>query len=159
MKYYLLFLTIIYLASCQNTSSNPQGEWIKGSEEDKLAIIEHQFAGFSTTMREVGYRYQELYWAGKDENWQYAHYMLEHIDEAIEAGLQRRPERTKSSEHFVNVIIEDMYKAIESKDTAIFRKSFEIMRIGCNSCHAMEEVPFIYITVPDSRLTSVRYPN
>lgn len=121
-----------------------------------MATIEHQFAGFSATMREIGYRYQELYWAGEDQNWEYAHYMWEHIDEAMEAGLQRRPERIKSSEHFVNVLIPEMYKAIESKDTTVFRRTLEIVRIGCNSCHMMEEVPFMNVALPETRLTPIR---
>ena len=42
-------------------------------------------------MVETGYRYQELYWAGQDENWEYADYQLEKIKIAIENGLDADP--------------------------------------------------------------------
>jgi len=49
---------------------------------------------------ETGYRYQELYWVGQDESWDYADYQIEKIRKAIENGLERRHKRAKSSEHF-----------------------------------------------------------
>lgn len=49
---------------------------------------------------ETGYRYQELYWVGQDESWDYADYQIEKIRKAIENGLECRPKRAKSSEHF-----------------------------------------------------------
>lgn len=39
-------------------------------------------------MVEKGYRDQELYWAGQDENWDYADYQIEKIRKAIENGLE-----------------------------------------------------------------------
>jgi len=50
-----------------------------GTEQEKINTIEKQFRGFDNAMVETGYRYQELYWAGQDENWEYADYQLEKI--------------------------------------------------------------------------------
>ncbi len=52
-------------------------------------------------MVETGYRYQELYWEGQDQNWDYAGYHLNKIKIAIENGLERRPKRAKSTENFL----------------------------------------------------------
>jgi len=35
-------------------------------------------------MMEVGYRYQELYWAIKDSNWAYADHQLHEMEETLE---------------------------------------------------------------------------
>jgi hypothetical protein len=127
------------------------GGWLKGSSQEKFEEVAHQIQGFSRTMWEVSYRYNELYFAGMDENWGFAEYMLEHIDEALEQGYIRRPEREQSGKHFQEVIIPSMYEAIESEDKEEFIKAFEIMRVNCNACHAMEEVPFITVQTPKQR--------
>src|SRR5690554_4201452 len=107
MRILLLSTCVLFLMSC-GENHTVQGEWIKGTKEDQMEIIEEQFGGFSQTMTEIAYRYQELYWAGQDENWEFADYQLEHIDEALEAGLVRRPEREKAAEHFITFSIPQM---------------------------------------------------
>lgn len=156
MRALLLSTCFLLLFSCaeqQNEHKQEvvQGEWIKGTEQEKLDIIEEQFAGFSTTMVEVAYRYQELYWAGQDENWEYADYQLEHIEEAMEEGFVRRPSRERASEHFMTYTIIEMETAIESGDKELFNEKFEQMRRDCKSCHNMEKVPFIDVTIPKLR--------
>lgn len=156
MRIVLLTACLLFLMSC-GENQTVQGDWIKGSEEDQLEIIEEQFGGFSQAMSEIGYRYQELYWAGKDENWKYADYQLEHIDEALEAGLVRRPKRAQSAEHFITYTIPEMEKAIASKDTAAFNKSFEQLRIDCRNCHIAERHEFIEVTIPKLRASSIQF--
>jgi hypothetical protein len=142
--------------SCSNKNNNPQGDWIKGTEEEKIKMIEKHFRGFDNAMVEIGYRYHELYWAGQDENWEYAHYQADKIKIAIEGGLQRRPKRAKSAEHFLTNILPEMNKSIEKKDTGSFKKSFYTLTASCNSCHAMEKVPFFKVEAPAVRQSSIR---
>lgn len=157
MRLLLLTTCLLFLISCADIKTEQdrevvQGEWIKGTEEEKLEIIEEQLGGFGTAMVEIVYRYQELYWAGQDENWEYADYQLEHIEEAMEEGLVRRPSRKKASTHFMTYTIVEMEKAIESKDKDTFNEKFEQMRMDCKSCHNMERVPFIDVTIPQLRV-------
>lgn len=140
--------------SC-NKEKNIQGDWIKGTELEKLKTIEKHFRGFDNTMVETGYRYQELYWAGQDENWDYANYQLEKIKTTIENGLERRPKRAKSAEHFLNYVLPEMQKSVHSKDTAIFNKEFQTMTINCNSCHAIEKVPYFTVKKPIDRQSPI----
>lgn len=158
MRLLLLTTCLLFLVSCADVKIEQeqehevvQGEWIKGTEEEKLEIIEEQLGGFGTAMVEVAYRYQELYWAGQDENWEYADYQLEHIEEAMEAGFVRRPSRERAAEHFMTYTIVEMENAIESEDKDIFNEKFEQMRMDCKSCHNMEKVPFINVTIPQLR--------
>lgn len=157
MRTLLLTTFVLLLISCGNEEyQSVQGNWIKGTEQEKLDIIEEQFAGFSTTMVEVNYRFQELYWTGQNENWEYAEYQLEHLEEAIENGLVRRPGRAKSAEHFMTNTIPQMEEAVASKDTAVFNRSFEQLRIDCKSCHDLEKKSFVDVINPKLQIRPIR---
>ena len=161
---FALLLTATIIQSC--TQTNPpdrkagndtvQGKWIRGTEKEKVEIIEKQFRVFDKAMMETGYRYQELYWAGQDENWEYADYQLEKIKIAIENGLQRRPKRAQSAEHFLTYVLPEMKKSIDSKDTIVFNKNFQVLTGNCNSCHSMEKVPFFTVKIPTERQSPIR---
>lgn len=155
-KFLILLVSVAVLFACNNKTDNSQGEWITGTEQEKIKTIEKQFRGFDNAMVETGYRYQELYWAGQDENWEYADYQLEKIKIAIENGLERRPKRTKSAEHFLNYVLPEMQKSIQSKDTVIFNKGFQTLTVNCNSCHAMEKVPFFKVQIPTARQSPIK---
>lgn len=148
----LLFVII----SCNVKPSDQQDEWIKGTEEEKLKTIERQFRGFDMAMVETGYRYQELFWAGQDQNWEYAGYQLEKIKVAIENGLQRRPKRAKSAAYFLTTGLPQMQRAINAKDSTVFNKEFFILTSNCNSCHAAEKVPFFAVEIPTNRQSPIR---
>ena len=66
---FIFTFTATIIQSCKQADNDvAQGSWIKGTEEEKIKIIEKQFRGFDNAMVETDYRYQELYWAGHDEN-------------------------------------------------------------------------------------------
>lgn len=149
-------ITALFLAACNYDRQEASGDWIKGSEKERIRTIESQFRGFDQAMVETGYRYQELYWAGQDTNWDYAKYQLEKIELTIKNGLQRRPKRAPSATHFLTNVLPGMQRAISGADTAIFNKSFKVLTAGCNSCHAMEKVPFFTVNIPTERQSPIR---
>ena len=152
----VIVLFLLVLLSCDSNKNEAQGNWIKGSPQQQIQAIERQFRGFDNAMFETGYRYQELYWAGQDENWEYAGYQLEKIETAIRNGLERRPKRTASAQHFLTRVLPEMKEAVESKDSAIFTEDFTNMTINCNNCHAMEKVPFFTVKIPTERQSPIR---
>lgn len=156
MKYLICLTAIIFLYSCNQKTKTIQGSWIKGTEQEKIEIIENQFRGFDMTMVETGYRYQELYWAGQDENWEYASYQLEKIQKAIENGLVRRPKRAQSARHFLTVILPEMQRALQKRDTVVFNKNFQVLTSSCISCHAMEKVSYFTVKKPLYRQSPIR---
>lgn len=156
MKIILPIIIAIFFISCKNNPEQAEGSWIKGSENEQIETIERQFRGFDLAMVETGYRYQELYWAGKDRNWEYANYQLEKIRLAIENGLQRRPKRAQSAQHFLNVVLPEMEKAVERQDSAVFNSGFRMMTANCNACHAMEKVTYFTVKTPISRQSPIR---
>lgn len=157
MNRFLLLCGLLVVIGCgsDTTEGTAQGEWIKGSEQEKLEAIESHIGGLGTAMIQIDHRYQELYWAGKDENWEYADYQLEDLEGALRKGLQRRPRRAASAEHFLEVTLPDMKAGVESRNRETFMVEFEKLKQGCNNCHAMEEVPFIQVQTPDLRSSSI----
>jgi len=67
MKYLPLLTIILLLSACNQKQETAQGKWIKGTDQEKVEMIENQFRGFDMAMVETGYRYQELCWTGQDK--------------------------------------------------------------------------------------------
>ncbi|WP_373493877.1 hypothetical protein [Aquiflexum sp.] len=161
-KTYLYCAIAIIFYSCQ-----PQAEdkstavgldgWLEGNSEEKFDVIANQLGGFSRTMVEVSYRYSELYWAGMDENWDYADHQVEHIIEAMEDGLKRRPLRAGSAEDFMENTLPHIEELIQKKDKEEFIKGFRALTSACNACHAKEGESYIMIQEPENRLSPVRW--
>lgn len=131
--------------------------WLEGTTEEKFEEVAHQLGGFSRTMVEVSYRYSELYWAGMDENWGYADHQVEHIIEAMEDGLKRRPERAESAESFMKESIPAIEELIKKENKEEFLKGFRALTSGCNACHAKEGESYIMIAEPEIRTSPVRF--
>ncbi|WP_226389417.1 hypothetical protein [Penaeicola halotolerans] len=150
----MLFAVIIY--ACQPESKDAgEGGWLKGSPDEKFNTLANQHGGFSHTMWEVGYRYNELYFAGQDQNWGFAAHQVEHIEEAIEAGLIRRPEHAESAASFLEYTLPAIDAAIEKKDTVEFAKTFSMLTTACNSCHIKQDHQYVNIVTPTSRMSPV----
>ncbi len=149
MKNLLTICCIVALYACQPPQEPVQGDWITGTEEEKLEKIEDHFQGFGKAMWEVSYRYKELYAAGKNKNWEYAEHHIEEIEEAIELGLERRPKHAEASEHFLNVALPELEKAIQDRDSILFFEKYEQMRVSCNACHQMRDHGFIKVKTPE----------
>jgi len=105
----------------------------------------------------VSYRYAELYWSGIDENWEYAEYQREHIDEAMEQGFMRRPEREASSQQFISAALPEIEEVIQTGDKEKFLESFTRLTASCNTCHAMEEVAFMTVKIPEQRYSVIHF--
>ncbi len=145
-------------SSCkQSTQDSIQTEWLGENRQEIADNLEQQLQGFSRTMVETSYRYHELYWAGMDKNWDFAEYQREHIMEALEQGFIRRPEHEPSAQAFVNVALPEIQSAVESQNSEMFEDTFLKLTNACNTCHQMEDVPFITIVIPSERNTVVYY--
>jgi hypothetical protein len=152
LKKLLIISTLLCLCiilSCG--SEEPQGDWIRGDESEKLETIEKHFRGLDLAMMETGHRYQELYWAGVDGNWPYAKYQAEKIKLAIEYSLERRPARKKSAEPFLLNVLPELQKLIDARDSVAFRNNFHLLVTGCNNCHKAEKVVHFDIKIPSTR--------
>lgn len=148
---FALFLT----ASCNQKPQNEGLTWLNLPDSEKFKVIEKQFRGFDKTMIEVGYRYNELYWAGEDKNWELAKYHIEKIEHSINLGTERRPKRRENAQ-VIFPILNDLRAHATSKNQQAFRKNFEILRQTCNACHQAEGVPYFNVGVPTIRLSPLK---
>jgi len=159
-KILILLITISGFTACNNqeeTYSSGKDGWLSGTQEEKFDEVANQFGGFSRTMVEVAYRYSELYWAGQDENWDYADHQLEHLVEVLEDGLKRRPARAESAQDFIHNSVPEMEELIVKEDKEAFLQGFRSLTTACNACHAKEGESFIVIREPEVRTSPVRF--
>jgi len=133
----------------------PQADsWLRGSVDERLETVAAQLGGFGMTMMEVGYRYGQLYFAGDDENWDYARYQVDEIEVAMANGLQRRPARAASAA-MLNPALDKVKVAVGAGDPDAFEDAFETLTIACNTCHKAEKVSFIHVAPPEHRVGPV----
>jgi hypothetical protein len=164
MKQMMMMVGVALLASAcdRSTGSNVSGSatgkatetWIRGDVDERFALVAKHLRGFDLAMVETGYRHGELYWAGSDQNWDYATYQLEKIETAVAHGIERRPKRAPSAAMLAPSITR-VRGAVEHRDGAGFAEAFTELTQTCNACHVAEKVPFIQVVVPSQRVSPV----
>ena len=153
----ILAISLLTIATCnRKENSDHAGGWLQGTEQEKFDAVANQLRGFDVAMVETGYRYQELYWAGIDKNWDYANYQIEKISVAIENGLERRPKRAASAESFLTDALPAMEKIVKQRDSTTFLQGMQTLTTSCNACHAKEKVPFFTVNLPVTRQSPIR---
>ena len=157
----IIFVCIVAILglSCgeaQKESGSAEAEWLKGTTEEKFHTVARQLRGFDMAMVETGHRYMELYWAGRDTNWRYAHYQLEKIRVAIQNGLERRPKRAASAETFLTMVLPEVEKAVQARDRDLFWNRFGALTSACNACHVAEKMEFVVVGPPGVRDSPVK---
>ena len=132
--------------------------WIHGDSGQRWQTLERQLRGLDVAMVEIGYRYEELYWAGMDSNWEYADYQLAKVRLSLENGLERRPRRRASAEELFLPLLDEMKRAVATRERASFEKAFGALTGGCNSCHVTEGVGSFHVEPPSARRSPIRAP-
>ena len=151
---------VLAVASWQSgrgsASAVTSGEWLKGTADEQLRTVERQLRGLDVAMAENGYRFTELYFAGQDGNWDYAKYQAEKIDLALRLALERRPNRAKSAQPFLNADLPAVLQAIASRDRDAFERAMARLRASCMDCHVSEKVPYFTVEIPERRVSPIR---
>lgn len=131
-------------------SARGEAGWLSGTVDQRFATVARQLRGFDVAMIEVGYRYGELWWAGRDANWEFAAYQVEKIRASVRDAVQRRPARGKSAE-VLEGALPDVEAAIRAKDGIKFARAFDLLTQSCNACHRAERVAFVTVAPPSIR--------
>lgn len=132
--------------------ARPEGAaWLlSGTNDDRFTRVAKHLQGFDVAMVETGYRYAELYWAGQDENWDYAKYQAGKIRTAVQNGVERRPRRGPSAQ-MLEGALSAVEAAIAARDPALFSEQFSALTATCNACHHAEDVAFVRVRPPAAR--------
>jgi hypothetical protein len=159
IRFAIIFFStaLLLLSACrQNNQYEASDGWLTGSNQERFDKVANHLGGFGKAMWEVDYRFHEIYWAGNDRNWEYALHQVKEMEETIDNGLERRPERAASAQQFMTTALPAIEEAIVSTDPELFERNFQLLMSNCNSCHALEEMPFMTVRAPLERRSSIR---
>jgi hypothetical protein len=90
---------------------------------------------FAIPMREVGDRFQNMYFAAKGGNWALAAYMSKYMNGAMNPASVTKPAEYKVWKGFYDDTFAGVNKAIQAKDFKAFETAYTAVIKDCNSCH------------------------
>lgn len=90
---------------------------------------------FAIPMREVGDRFQDMYFAAKGGNWGLAAYMSRYMDKSMNPAKITKPKEYADWESFYNVDFAKVNKAIADQNLKAFKKEYNAIIATCNNCH------------------------
>ena len=100
---------------------------------------------FAIPMREVGDRFQNMYFAAKGGNWALAAYMSKYMNGAMSPASVTKPDEYKTWKGFYENTFAPVNKAIQAKDMKAFETAYNGMIANCNGCHAGMGYGFIKV--------------
>lgn len=98
-------------------------------------------------------RHAKLWFAGSSKNWDLAAYELDEIREGLKEAVRFNPvfkniPVAAMLNQFTAPPLSDLNKAIETKNSAGFKKAYDRLTNACNACHQAAGYGFITIKRP-----------
>jgi hypothetical protein len=90
---------------------------------------------FAIPMREVGDRFQNMYFAAKGGNWALAAYMAKYMNGSMNPASVTKPAEYKVWKGFYDDTFAPVNKAIQAKDLKAFETAYTAVINDCNACH------------------------
>ncbi len=100
---------------------------------------------FAIPMREVGDRFQNMYFAAKAGNWGLAYYMAKYMNGAMNPAQVTKPQEYPLWKSFYTETFAPVNKAIFAKDFKAFEREYTAVIKSCNECHAGMGYSFIKV--------------
>lgn len=126
--------------------------WLIDESNGRRDQLERHLRGLDVAMLEIGHRFNEMHFAGRDRNWPYAQYQIEKIELALQLALERRPQRAKSAKPFLEETIpfikQSIAAAADGGGAAAYAKAMDRLRTDCMKCHVAENVPHFRVEFP-----------
>jgi hypothetical protein len=113
--------------------------------QKQVSDIKGDLPKFAIPMREVGDRFQNMYYAAKGGNWALAAYMSKYMNGAMNPAKVTKPEEYKTWASFSTGTFQPVDKAIAAKDIKAFEKAYKDVIPGCNACHQAMGYGFIEV--------------
>ncbi len=117
-----------------------------GDVQQQLNDIKGALPKFAIPMREVGDRFQNMYYAAQGGNWALAAYMSKYMNGAMNPAKLTKPAEYKTWQSFYTGAWQPVEKAIQAKDIKAFNKAYKDAVGGCNACHQSMGYGFIEVT-------------
>jgi len=100
---------------------------------------------FAIPMREVGDRFQNMYFAAKGGNWALAAYMSKYMNGAMNPAKLTKPEEYGNWKKFYDGRFSEVDKTIQAKDWGAFDAAYTKVIADCNACHKKMDYGFIKV--------------
>jgi hypothetical protein len=124
----------------------PGGNWLLDANDDGERFRRLQIAagGTDQQMWQIGYRYEQVYRAIVDENWELGLHHWGKLRAVFNVALMKRPNRTPNAEAiFLDTNWALLEAALRSRDRDGAREMLLIERQACMSCHIAERMEFL----------------
>jgi len=112
-------------------------------------------ADLGAMMGQQQMRHIKLWFAGDAGNWKLAAYELGELKDGFDEIVQYHKTHKESPvpideavESMVREPLAELAKAIEKKDKAEFRKTYDVVTDACNACHQATNYDFLVIVRP-----------
>ena len=122
------------------------GDWnpYAGLLNGRTSLLTEPPNGRLRQMWQIGYRYEQVYQAITDENWELGTHHWGKLRNVFNVALMKRPNRTPNAE---DLFLDDTWQllaaALEAGDAAAAHEAFLQERQACLSCHVAEGFEFI----------------
>jgi hypothetical protein len=113
--------------------------------QGQLDALKAAIPKFAVPMREVGDRFQNMYFAAKDGNWALAAYMSKYMNGAMNPAKLTKPVEYVTWKNFYEGRFAAVDKTIQAKDLAGFEAAYTKIIDDCNSCHKKMDYGFIKV--------------
>ncbi len=100
---------------------------------------------FAIPMREVGDRFQNMYFAAQTGNWALAAYMSKYMNGAMTPASLTKPAEYKVWKGFYEDTFAPVQKTIMAKDLKAFNSAYTSVIKNCNECHKAMGYGFINV--------------
>ena len=111
----------------------------------QIDAIKNVLPKFAIPMREVGDRFQNMYFAAKGGNWGLAAYMSKYMDKAMGPAALTKPDEYPVWRAFYDETFAPVNKAINAQDFKAFDAAYGETIKSCNQCHKSIDYGFIQI--------------
>ncbi len=134
------FLSVIGLNAVNAAETSMPSDMQKQIDDIKAAIPK-----FAIPMREVGDRFQNIYFAAKGGNWGLAAYMSKYMNGAMNPAKLTKPDEYPLWSGFYSDTFAPVNKAIMAQDWKAFEKEYTAVIKKCDDCHTGMGYGFIKV--------------
>jgi hypothetical protein len=113
--------------------------------QKQLDAVKAAIPKFAVPMREVGDRFQNMYFAAHNGNWALAAYMSKYMNGAMNPAKLTKPNEYPVWQTFYENTFAGVNKAIQGKDVKAFDKAYSAVINDCNGCHKAMGYGFIQV--------------
>lgn len=157
----LVAILAITLVSCQpNNELEDRVDELTKKIESLETAKENKFKpGLGTLMNAIQIHHLKLWKSATNENWELANFELHELEERFEDVENYHVNSSNiKSVKMIYPQLEELEKSVKEKSKIDFVKEYELLTATCNSCHQINEHPFIKITVPNSNENQLFVP-